>query len=70
MSIIGIVIILIVIGVLLYCVHMLPLDARIARIIDVVVIVATLIWLLSLFFPGTLNGFGAGCNRPIVVHTR
>jgi hypothetical protein len=50
MSIIGIVIVLIVIGVLLYLVNtMIPMDQKIKTIINVVVILGVLLWLLNAF---------------------
>lgn len=43
---IGIVIVLIVVGLLLWVVSQIPMDATIARILRVVVIVAVCLWLL------------------------
>lgn len=50
--IITLIITLIIAGLLLWVIDQLPLDATIKRIIHVVVIVAVIIWLLSVFFPG------------------
>jgi hypothetical protein len=56
MSLIGIVIVLLVVGVLLWAVQQLPfIDATIKRIIFVLVIVVVAIWLLNLLVPGVLD---------------
>lgn len=48
MSIIGLIVILIIIGVVVYVLNqVLPLDARIKLIINAVVIVAVLLWLVD-----------------------
>jgi len=70
MSIIAIVLTLIVVGILLWLVGFIPMDGRILQIIRGVVILFVVIWLVQAIFPGVTAGFGAGCNRPIVVHTR
>jgi hypothetical protein len=60
MTILGVVFVLIVVGVLLYLVHaVIPLDPKIRLILDVVVILAVLVWLAQ--------GFGllTGLDRPI-----
>lgn len=50
MSLIILIVILIIIGVALYLVNtVLPIDGKIKTIINVVVIVAVLLWLLSVF---------------------
>jgi hypothetical protein len=49
MSLITIVVVLIVVGVLLWLVGMIPMDATIHMIIRVVVIIAVVIWLLRAF---------------------
>lgn len=50
MPLIHLVIVLIVVGVLLWAANMIPyIDANIKKIINVVVIVATVLWILSLF---------------------
>jgi hypothetical protein len=57
MSFINVVIILIVVGVLLYLVNRyLPMDGKIKQILNIVVVVAVIIWLLKAF--GLLNGLG------------
>jgi hypothetical protein len=54
MSLISLVITLIVVGVLLYLVNTyIPMDPKIKNIINVVVIIAVVLWLLSVFI-----GFG------------
>lgn len=69
MSIIGLIIVLIVVGVLLWLVNtMIPMDGKIKTIINVVVVIAVLLWLLSVF--GVLGGntFSGGIgtlNHPI-----
>lgn len=47
-------IILIVVGALLYVVDLLPIDATIKRIAQVVAIVVLAIYLLKLFLPGVV----------------
>lgn len=50
MTLVGLVVVLIVIGVLLWLVNsQIPMDATIKKIINVVVIVAVVLWLLSVF---------------------
>jgi hypothetical protein len=50
MSIVSVVVILIVAGVLLYLVNTyIPMDATIKKIINAVVIIAVVLWLLTLF---------------------
>ena len=50
MSLVSIIVILIVVGVLLYLVNAhIPMDATIKKIINVVVIIAVVLWLLSVF---------------------
>jgi hypothetical protein len=57
MSVINVVIILIVVGVLLYLVNRyLPMDGKIKQILNIVVVVAVIIWLLKAF--GLLTGLG------------
>lgn len=56
MSLIGLVVVLIVIGVCLYLISLIPMDAKIQRIIQVVVILIVILWLLSIFLPtGTFH---------------
>jgi hypothetical protein len=52
MPLIHIVVVLIIVGLLLWLVKFLPLDATIQKIIHAVVIVVVILWLLTLFFPG------------------
>ena len=54
MSLVSIVVVLIVVGVLLWLVGMIPMDATIQTIIRVVVIIAVVVWLLK-----ALGLFGA-----------
>jgi hypothetical protein len=54
MSLLSVVITLLVIGLLLYFINSyLPIDAKIKKLINLVVIVAVVFWLISVFF-----GFG------------
>jgi len=43
---------LIIIGVVLYLITLIPMDAAIQQIIRIVVIVGVILWLLSTFFGG------------------
>lgn len=53
MGLIEIIVVLAVVGMLLYAVNMwLPMDPKIKQILNVVVIIAVVLWLLALFFPG------------------
>jgi len=47
MTLVGLIVVLIIIGLLLYLVSMLPIDATIKNIIHVLVIVFVILWLLS-----------------------
>jgi len=62
MSLISLVIILIVVGVLLYLVNIhIPMDATIKKIINAVVIIAVVLWLLSVFgILPDINGIRVG----------
>ena len=53
---IQIVIALVIVGLLLFVVQQIPMDATIARIIRVVVIVAVCLWLLTLVVPMLSSG--------------
>jgi len=56
MSLLSIILLLVVVGVILWGVnYALPMDATIKRILNVVVIVAVVIWLVHAFFPGALS---------------
>jgi hypothetical protein len=53
MSLISLILTLIVIGVLLWLINTyIPMDAKIKKIINVVVVVAVIIWVLGLFVGG------------------
>ena len=53
MGLIEMVVVLIVVGMLLYAAnHWLPMDAKVKQILNVVVIIAVILWLLFAFFPG------------------
>lgn len=54
MSLISLLIALIIIGAVLYIVGLLPIDGTVKRIIQVVAIVALVIWLLRNFAPAIL----------------
>ena len=56
MPLITVVLVLIVVGVLLWLVNMIPMDATIHTIIRVVVIIAVVIWLLRAF--GLIGSLG------------
>ncbi len=57
MSLISLVVVLIVVGVLLWVVNtLIPMDAKIKQILNVVVIIFVLIWLLQVL--GVLGGIG------------
>lgn len=60
---IQILIALILLGLLLYIVNLLPIDATIKKVINAVAIVLVVIWILGMFFPAI--GWG-----PPVFHTR
>jgi hypothetical protein len=51
MSLVSLLIALIVIGAILYIVTLLPIDGTIKRVIQVIAIVAIVIWLLQRFAP-------------------
>lgn len=53
MSLVSLVIVLIVIGVLLYLINRyIPMDSKIKNILNVVVVVAVVIWVLGIFLGG------------------
>ena len=57
MSLIGIIVTLIVVGVLLWLVNTyIPMDGRIKTILNVVVVIIVILWLLQLF--GVLGSLG------------
>jgi hypothetical protein len=50
MSLIGLIVVLCVVGVLLWLVNtMIPMDAKIKMIINVVVVIVVVLWLLNIF---------------------
>jgi len=50
MSLLSLVITLIVVGVLLWCVNTyIPMDAKIKQILNIVVVIAVVLWLLNAF---------------------
>lgn len=58
MSLVTLVVILIVVGVLLYLVNTyIPMDAKIKQIMNIVVVIAVVLWLLSVF--GLLDSVSA-----------
>jgi hypothetical protein len=53
MSLIGLVLTLIIVGVLLWLINTyIPMDAKIKKIINIVVVVAVVIWVLGIFLGG------------------
>lgn len=61
MSLISLLIVLIIVGVLLYVVEtLIPMDARIRRVIEVVVLVGVLLYILQAF--GILGGRPVSLN--------
>jgi hypothetical protein len=62
MSLIGLVLTLVVVGVLLWLVNnYVPMDAKIKRIVNVVVVIVVVIWLLQAFgVLGSLPGIRIG----------
>jgi hypothetical protein len=55
MPLISILVVLIVLGVGLYLLQLIPMDATVKQIIRVLVILLVVLWVLSLFFPGVLR---------------
>jgi hypothetical protein len=56
MSLIGIVVILLVVGVILWAIKQLPfIDATMKKIIYVLVVVVVALWLVSVIFPGIVD---------------
>lgn len=49
MSLIGIIIILVIVGLILYLINSLPIDQVIKNIIYILVVIVLLLWLLQLF---------------------
>ena len=65
MPLIQIIVALCIVGLVLWVVSQIPMDATIARIIRGVVIVAVCLWLLSLLAGGSFGVFGSP-GRPLV----
>lgn len=62
MSLIQLIVVLVVVGVILYVINsVLPVDATIKKIINVVVILVVCLWLLEVF--GVFGGFRIGVHR-------
>lgn len=58
MSLINLIIVLIVVGVTLYCINnYIPMDGKIKQILNIVVVIAVVLWLLRAF--GVLEGLGS-----------
>jgi hypothetical protein len=57
-SLVGVLITLIIVGLLLYIIQILPLDAIIKRVAYIVVLVFVLIWLVSLLGGGPVIRIG------------
>jgi hypothetical protein len=58
MPLINLVVVLIVVGVLLWAVNnYIPMDGKIKQILNIVVVIAVVIWLLQVF--GILGGLGS-----------
>ena len=62
MPIISLIIILVVVGVIMYFVNsLIPMDAKIKQILNIVVVIAVILWLLSVFgVLGSLDGLRVG----------
>ena len=62
MPLINLVIILVVVGVVLYLINnYIPMDGKIKSILNVVVVIAVIVWLLSVFgVIGSLSGLRVG----------
>lgn len=62
MSLISLIVTLIVVGVLLWLINnYIPMDGKIKKILNVVVIIAVVLWLLSVFgVIGSISGFRIG----------
>lgn len=56
MNLISLIIVIVVIGVVLYLVNQfIPMDEKIKQILNIVVVIALVVWLLSLFLGGIPN---------------
>lgn len=64
MPLFQVVVALIIIGVLLWLANTyIPMDPKIKSILNVVVVIAVVLWILYLFFPGLMNGPWVGHHR-------
>ncbi len=52
---ISLIIFLIIVGVVLYCIGLIPMDPKILQLIRVVVILLAVLYTLSLLFPGYVH---------------
>ncbi len=60
----SVILVLIVVGVLLWAVNsIIPMDAKIKQILNVVVVVMVVLWLLGVFFPGWVHDWPVGWRR-------
>jgi hypothetical protein len=57
MTLISLIVYLVILGLILYVVGLLPIDATIKRVIQIVVIVAVLLWLIEAL--GFMTGMGS-----------
>lgn len=58
-SLLGIIVALVLIGVVLYLIELIPMDATIKKIVYVLVVVMVVLWLLQAFgIIGSLNSIG------------
>ncbi len=64
MSIISLLVVLMVFGVVVYCIRLIPMDATVQKIITAVAILALVLWLLdALFGLGAMPGLRFGRVR-------
>lgn len=49
MTLVGLIVVLIIVGVALYLISLIPMDATVKRIIQVIVILVVVLWVLSVF---------------------
>lgn len=63
MNLIGLIVVLVIVGLLLWAINQLiPMDAKIKNILNVVVVVVVCLWLISVFFGpfGSLGNIHVG----------
>ena len=62
MSLIGLIVVLVIVGVILWAVNSyIPMDAKIKNILNIAVVIVVVLWLLSLFFDfGSINTIRVG----------